>query len=96
MVDSAARRLARELYNIGCPVPRTELARRCYVDHWSQASLDEAISAAERFGLIRVLPLGWVAPVNGLMVSRRPTDGIRRQAHWRKRNTASTRQPAAR
>jgi hypothetical protein len=63
MVDSAARRLARELYAVGCPAPRSELARRCGVDHWSKAVLDEAIAAGERSGLIRSLPMGLVAPV---------------------------------
>jgi len=72
MVVSAGRRLARELYVYGCPAPRTELARRCGVDHWSQATLDEAVSAAERDGLIRKLPMGWIAPVNSLGSGRRP------------------------
>ena len=66
MVDSAARRLARELNAYGCPVPRSELARLCGVDHWSKATLDEAIAAGERGGLLRILPLGWVAPVDHL------------------------------
>lgn len=72
MVDSAGRRLARELYSYGCPAPRSELARRCGVDHWSQATLDEAVRAAERDGLIRALPMGWLAPVNSLGAGRRP------------------------
>src|SRR5579875_1854384 len=72
MVDSAGRRLAQELYTFGCPAPRTELARRCGVDHWSQATLDEAVAAAERDGLVRRLPLGWIAPANSLGVARRP------------------------
>ena len=91
MVDSAARRLARELYAYGCPAPRAELTRRCGVDHWSQATLDEAIAAAERFGLIKVLPLGWVAPVSGVAVPRRPTDSIRRHVHRHKREAGLTR-----
>jgi hypothetical protein len=66
MVDSAARRLARELNAYGCPAPRSELARRCGVDHWSKATLDEAVAAGERSGLLRALPMGWVAPVNNL------------------------------
>jgi hypothetical protein len=79
MVDSAGRRLAQELYTFGCPAPRSELARRCGVDHWSQATLDEAVSAAERDGLVRSLPLGWIAPVNSLGAARRPRQesGIR-------------------
>lgn len=63
MVISAGHCLAHELNAHGCPAPRTELARRCGVDHWSQATLDEAIDAAARDGLVRTLPLGWVAPV---------------------------------
>jgi hypothetical protein len=74
VVDSAARRLARELYAIGCPAPRPELARRCGVDHWSQATFDEAIAAGERVGLMRSLPMGWVAPViDHLGAARRRT-----------------------
>ncbi|HWE59588.1 MAG TPA: hypothetical protein VG228_07830 [Solirubrobacteraceae bacterium] len=66
MVDSAARRLARELNAYGCPAPRSELARRCGVEHWSKTTLDEAAAAAERAGLLRSLPLGWVAPADPL------------------------------
>jgi hypothetical protein len=66
MVDSAARRLARELNTFGCPAPRSELARRAGVDHWSKATLDEAVAAGERSGLLRSLPMGWVAPVGPL------------------------------
>ena len=72
MVDSAGRRLAQELYTYGCPAPRAELARRCGVDHWSQATLDEAVSSAERDGLVRRLPLGWIAPVNSFGAAHRP------------------------
>ena len=71
MVDSAALRLAHELYNYGCPAPRSELARRCGVDHWSKATLDEAVAAGERSGLLRSLPMGWVAPVEPLGGTRR-------------------------
>lgn len=78
MVNSAARRLAQELYAYGCPAPRRELARRCGVDHWSQATLDEAISAAERFGLIREMPMGWVAPVNDFTGRRSRTARVTR------------------
>jgi len=80
MVDSAGRRLASELYTYGCPAPRTELARRCGVDHWSQASLDEAVQAAERDGLIRSLPMGWIAPVNSFGAAPRPTKDRNRRA----------------
>jgi len=66
MVDSAARRLARELNTYGCPAPRTELARRAGVDHWSKATLDEAVAAGDRSGLLRALPMGWVAPAEPL------------------------------
>ncbi len=66
MVDSAARRLARELNAYGCPAPRSELARRCGVEHWSKATLDEAVAAGERAGLLRPLPMGWVAPADPL------------------------------
>ena len=71
MVDSAARRLARELNAYGCPAPRSELARRCGVDHWSRATLDEAVAAGERAGLLKALPMGWVAPVDHLGTSAR-------------------------
>jgi hypothetical protein len=90
MVDSAAHRLARELNAYGCPAPRSELARRCGVDHWSKATLDEAIAAGERSGLLRTLPLGWVAPVDhlGARMSRLGADARnRRPAHlWRRRD----------
>ena len=66
MVDSAARRLARELNAYGCPAPRLELARRCGVDHWSKATLDEAVAAGDRSGLLKAMPMGWVAPVDYL------------------------------
>jgi hypothetical protein len=66
MVDSAAHRLARELNAFGCPIPRSELARRAGVDHWSKATLDEAIAAGERGGLLRSMPMGWVAPAEPL------------------------------
>lgn len=66
MVDSAGRRLAHELNTYGCPAPRSELARRCGVDHWSKATLDEAVAAAEREGLLKSLPMGWVAPADAL------------------------------
>lgn len=66
MVDSAARRLARELNAFGCPAPRSELARRAGVDHWSKATLDEAVAAGERSGLFRSMPMGWVAPAGPL------------------------------
>ncbi len=66
MVDSAARCLARELNTDGYPASRSELARRAGVDHWSEATLDEAIVAAERSGLLRSLPMGWVAPAEPL------------------------------
>lgn len=79
-VDSAARRLALELNASGCPAPRAELARRCHVDHWSQATLDEAVTAAERAGLIRALPMGWVAPVGFLGVGDRPSLADRNRA----------------
>ncbi len=71
MASSGARRLARELYYCGCPMPRAELARRCGVDHWSQATLDEAISSGEQAGLLKTLPLGWVAPSPGFAVGTR-------------------------
>lgn len=77
MVAGAGHRLARELYALGCPAPRTELARRCGVDHWSQATLDEAIQAGERDGLLRALPMGWVAPVRSFGFATRPAPGGR-------------------
>ncbi|MGH2836584.1 MAG: hypothetical protein ACRDKD_10245 [Solirubrobacteraceae bacterium] len=77
MVDSAARRLARELNTYGCPAPRSKLARRAGVDHWSKATLDEAVAAGERIGLFRSLPMGWVAPAEPLgSVTNRRTAGI--------------------
>ena len=66
MIVSAGHRLAHELGHLGCPAPQTEIARRCGVDHWSQASLDEAVTAAEREGLLHRLPLGWLAPAQAL------------------------------
>lgn len=96
MVDSAARRLARELNAYGCPAPRSELAQRCGVDHWSRATLDEAIRAGERAGLLRILPMGWVAPAaplgamnrrRGIGLHPRPT---RQQAAPRTEQTTAS------
>lgn len=81
-VDSAGRRLAHELNTYGCPAPRSELARRCGVDHWSKATLDEAVAAAERAGLLRALPMGWVAPAQAL-----GSPGSRRASGLRLRST---------
>ncbi|MGH2843966.1 MAG: hypothetical protein ACRDKL_10330 [Solirubrobacteraceae bacterium] len=77
MVDSAARRLASELNAFGCPIHRAELARRCGVEHWSRATLDEAVAAGERSGLLKALALGWVAPVDHLGAgASRPVAGV--------------------
>lgn len=90
MVDSAARRLARELNAFGCPAPRAELARRCGVDHWSKATLDEAVAAGERSGLLKALPMGWVAPVDhlGTRAQRLGADAPNRRPArlWRRRH----------
>ncbi len=66
MLLSAGHRLAHELWSLGCPAPRAEIAQRCGVDHWSEATLDEAVVAAEREGLLHRLPLGWLAPAQAL------------------------------
>lgn len=80
MLDGAARRLARLLDAYGCPMPRAELALLAGVEHWSMANLDEAIAVAERRGLLKALPLGWVAPA--------PHLGARERRHARRAQTA--------
>lgn len=61
MVSASAHALARELTAWGCPMRVRDLAEHCHVSHWSAATLDEAIDRAEREGLLRRLPLGWLA-----------------------------------
>ena len=89
MVDSAAHRLARELNAFGCPASRSELARRAGVDHWSQATLDEAVAEGERSGLLRALPMGWVAPAApiGGIAGRRTLGVHPRPTHLRGRKS---------
>jgi len=59
VVTAEIRRLVRELSALG-PMPREKLAMVSGVVHWSDGTLDEALSAGERAGLLRRLPLGWV------------------------------------
>jgi hypothetical protein len=77
MITSAGHLLAHELGRLGCPAPRAEIARRCGVDHWSESSLEEAVLAAEREGLLHRLPLGWLAPAQALGTGVEPRLGQR-------------------
>lgn len=61
MVSASAHALARELAAWGCPMRVRDLAEHCHASQWSAATLDEAIDQAEREGLLRRLPLGWLA-----------------------------------
>lgn len=59
VVTAEIRRLVRTLSDLG-PMPREKLATVSGVAHWSDGTLDEALNAGERAGLLRRLPLGWV------------------------------------
>lgn len=59
LVTAEIRRLVRELLALG-PMPKEKLATVSGVAHWSEGTLDEALSAGEQAGLLRRLPLGWV------------------------------------